>query len=131
MALLGACGDSREDRRAAGAGGRLAADLRVTVRPEGPRGGEEVRRIRCARMGSAATESRCRRLGRLVPEGLDPVPARTACAQIYAGPATARVSGELRGVAVSASFSLTDACEVARWKRNAALLGPPPGKGPP
>jgi len=27
---------------------------------------------------------------------------------------------------VSASFELTNACEIARWRRNAALLGPPP-----
>ena len=127
VALLGACGGSGEDRRAPRAGGHLAADLRVTVRPEGPGGGEEIRRIRCARLGNDATEPPCRRLGTLTPQGLRPVPARTACAQIYGGPATAGVTGDFRGVAVSASFDLTDACEIARWKRNAALLGPPPG----
>jgi hypothetical protein len=26
-------------------------------------------------------------------------------------------------VRVSAEFDLTDACEIARWRRNAALLG--------
>ncbi len=56
---------------------------------------------------------------------LDPVPRRTACAQVYGGPGTARVTGELRGVSVSAEFDLTDACEIARWQRNAALLGAP------
>ena len=126
VGLVGACGGAGEDRRAPSAGGHLAADLRVTVRPEGPGGGEEIRRIRCARLGNDATEVRCRRLGRLTSQDLAPVPARTACAQVYAGPATAHVTGDLGGVTVSASFNLTDACELGRWKRNAALLGPPP-----
>ena len=52
-------------------------------------------------------------------------PFRAACAQVYGGPGTARVTGELRGVRVSAEFDLTDACEIARWRRNAALLGAP------
>ena len=126
LALLGACGGSAEERGGRGAGRQLAADLRVSVRPEGPRGDEEIRRIRCTRLGRDAREPRCRRLASLTRGDLEPVPARTACAQIYAGPATARVTGELRGAAVSASFKLTDACELARWKRNAALLGAPP-----
>lgn len=128
LALLGACacGGSGEDRSARDARGRLPADLSVTVSPEGSAGRTERRRIRCASLGADATKPPCRRLGRLRPESLESVPARTACAQVYAGPATARVSGELRGVAVSASFNLTDACEIARWRRNQALLGPPP-----
>jgi hypothetical protein len=124
-ALLASCG-SGEDPLAPGAGDALGADLRVTVRPEGPDGPERVRRIECGRLGEDAIDPRCRAVGRLAPMDLDPVPRRTACAQVYGGPATARVSGELRGVRVSASFALTDSCEIDRWRRNAALLGPPP-----
>jgi hypothetical protein len=131
VALTGACGGSGEDGRAPSAGARLAADLRVAVRPEGSSGRERTRRIRCERLGGGAREPRCRRLARLTPQDLDPVPATTACAQVYGGPATARVTGELRGMTVSASFNLTDACELARWRRNAALLGPPPRQGGP
>src|ERR671918_787881 len=61
----------------------------------------------------------------LVPRDLDPVPRRMACAEVYGGPGTARVTGELRSVRVSAEFDLTNACEIARWRRNAALLGAP------
>jgi hypothetical protein len=50
---------------------------------------------------------------------------RIACAQVYGGPGTAQVTGELRRVRISAEFALTDACEIARWRRNAALLGAP------
>jgi hypothetical protein len=126
-ALLGCCGGSG-DALAPGAGNRLAADLRVGVRPEGPSGPERVRRVECATLGEDAIDPRCRVLGELEPRDLDPVPARTACAQVYGGPGTARVTGRLRGVRVSAEFDLTDGCEIARWRRNAALLGAP-GQG--
>jgi hypothetical protein len=124
-ALLASCG-SGDDPVAPGAGDGLVVDLRVTVRPEGPSGPEQIRRIECGRVGEDAIGPRCRALGGLEPRDLDSVPRRTACAQVYGGPATARVVGELRGVRVSASFDLTDSCEIDRWQRNAALLGPPP-----
>ena len=98
----------------------------MTVRPEGAGGPERVRRVECATLGKDAIEPRCRALGGLDRKDLAPVPRQTACAQVYGGPATARVTGELRDVQVTASFDLTDACEIARWRRNSALLGPPP-----
>ena len=126
-ALLVSCGGS-QDALAPGAGERLAADLRVSVWPEGPDGPERVRRVECAVLGQDAIDPRCRVLGGLEPRDLDPVPGQTACAQVYGGPGTARVTGELRGVRVSAEFDLTNACEIARWRRIAALLGAP-GEG--
>jgi hypothetical protein len=123
VALLVACGDSGKDPLAPRVDRGMAADLRVTVRPQGSGGPERVRRIECGRLGEDAIDPRCRALGGLEPRDLDPVPERTACAQIYGGPATARVTGVLRGERVSASFDLTDACEIARWRRNARLLG--------
>jgi hypothetical protein len=122
--LLVSCGGSG-DALAPGAGERLVADLRVSVRPEGPGGPERVRRVECAVLGEDALDPRCRLLGGLEPRDLDPVPRGTACAQVYGGPATAHVTGELRAVPVWAEFDLTDACEIARWRRNAALLGAP------
>jgi hypothetical protein len=59
----------------------------------------------------------------LEPRNLEPVPRRATCTQVYGGPGTARVVGEPRGVRVSARFDLSDACEIARWRRNATLLG--------
>jgi hypothetical protein len=123
VASLVSCCGSGEDPLAPGSGGGLVADLRVTVAPEGPGGPERVRRVECAKLGEDAIDPRCRVLAGLDPRDLDPVPPRTACAQIYGGPGTARVTGRLRGVRVAASFELTDACEIARWRRNAALLG--------
>ena len=122
-ALLVSCGGSG-DPLAPGAGD-LVANLRVSVKPEGSGGPERVRRVECAVLGEDAIDPRCRVLGELTPRDLDPVPRRRVCAQVYGGPGTARVTGELRGVRVSAEFDLTDACEVDRWRRNAALLGAP------
>jgi hypothetical protein len=119
--LLVSCGGS--DDALAPEADILAANLRVTVRPEGSGGPERVRRVECGVLGEDAIDPRCRLLGGLEPRDLDPVPRRTACAQVYGGPGTARVTGELRGVRVIAEFDLTDACEIARWRRNAALLG--------
>jgi hypothetical protein len=122
-ALLASCGGSEDALTPEEAG--LMANLRVTITPEGPSGPARVRRVECAILGEDAIDPRCRALGGLVPQDLDAVPRRTACAQIYGGPGTARVTGELRGERVSAEFDLTDACEIARWRRNAALLGAP------
>jgi hypothetical protein len=121
--LLVSCGGG-EDPLAPNAGG-LAADLRVTVRPQGPTGPERVRRLECAVLGEDAIDPRCRVLAGLRPRDLRPVPRRTACAEIYGGPGTARVTGELRGERMSARFDLTNGCEIARWRRNRALLGAP------
>jgi hypothetical protein len=121
--LLVSCGGS--DDALAPEAGRLAANLRVTVEPEGPGGPERIRRIECGVLGEESIDPRCRLLGGLESRDLEPVPRGTACAQIYGGPATARVRGELRGARVSAEFDLTDGCEIARWRRNAPLLGAP------
>jgi hypothetical protein len=122
-ALLVSCGDA--DDALVPRSGELAANLRVTVKPEGPTGPERVRRVQCAVLGEDAIDPRCRVLGGLEPRDLEPVPRRMACAEVYGGPGTARVVGELQGVRVSAEFDLTNACEIARWRRSAALLGAP------
>lgn len=45
-----------------------------------------------------------------------------ACTQIYGGPETATVTGELDGEEVDATFSRSDGCEIARWDVAAPLL---------
>jgi hypothetical protein len=56
-----------------------------------------------------------------------PVPAGTMCTEIYGGPQTATVTGRFRGEPVSAGFSRTDGCQVARWDAHLALLVEPGG----
>ena len=60
----------------------------------------------------------------------EPVPANVACAEIYGGPATARVAGTLAGQPIDATFNRINACEMARWDRVEALLGRAPAQGP-
>ena len=66
-----------------------------------------------------------------VPSGITardfaPVPPATACAEVYGGPATARVEGTLDGKPIDATFDRRNACEMARWDGVEALLGPAP-----
>jgi hypothetical protein len=103
--------------------------LRVEVRPEGRRGGRSLRTIAC-RPDRAREDPRCKRLDRIEPGDFGPV-GRRACIQVYGGPATARVTGTLRGRRIDADFSLTDGCEIERWRRLAVLLGEPPVRGGP
>ncbi len=55
-----------------------------------------------------------------------PIPGDTACAEIYGGPATARVDGVLDGKPLHSTFTRTNACEMERWDRVPELLGPVP-----
>ena len=115
-------GDDDEDKPTAA----LAADLTVTVRPTGPDGPANSRRIRCEELGPKADTAACRQLAGLSAAQLEPVPDNVACTQIYGGDATARVRGELHGKPVDARFELTNGCEIERWDRNRVLLDDAP-----
>jgi hypothetical protein len=127
---LAACGCGDDANGSDGSDGGAAAprsagaDLTVTVRPKGKDGPARTRRIRCERLGEGSR--RCRRLRGLTARSLAPVPDDVACTEIYGGPATARVRGVLRGRRVDARFDRSNGCEIERWDRNRALLGPAP-----
>src|SRR5688572_24597028 len=110
LTLLTGCGEDDED--AGGGRASAAAELTVTVRPSGPGGPERTRSIECERVGPDAGDPVCRAL---TAARLAPVAPATACAEIYGGPATARVSGTLRDERVDARFNRVNACEIARW----------------
>jgi hypothetical protein len=55
-----------------------------------------------------------------------PVPANTACAQIYGGPEVAHVVGTHRGRRVDAIFKRTDGCQIARWNKVDVLFAQRP-----
>lgn len=65
-----------------------------------------------------------------------PTPKNQACAEIYGGPATAKVTGSWNGRAVDATFNRVDSCAIDRWNNAVALLAltgndiNPPGKSP-
>jgi hypothetical protein len=120
LTLFAACGDSDEEA-GGGDASPLAADLIVVARPEGPDGPVRRRHVECERLDSTAA----RGCSDLTAKRLAPVPGETACAEIYGGPATARVTGTLRGERIDARFSRVNACEIERWDRNVDLLGRP------
>jgi hypothetical protein len=66
----------------------------------------------------------CRRLAR-IRRPFAPVPAETACTQIYGGPQVARVTGTYQGKRVWARFNRTDGCQIARWNRVRVLFPVP------
>jgi hypothetical protein len=125
LALLAGCGGGDDDSDESPER-PLAADLTVVVR-KNPDDVGRRRTIRCTELGPKAPEPACRRLAGLSSDQLAPVPADTACTQIYGGPSVASVKGTLRGERVDASFELINGCEIERWDRNRVLLGDLPG----
>jgi hypothetical protein len=113
LALLASCGEDDEDAGGVGP----TTKLTVTVWPDGRDGPKRTRTFECP--GAEG----CRGLS---AERLAPVPEKTACTEIYGGPAVARVTGTIRGEAVDARFNLTNGCEIGRWNRNRDLLGVAP-----
>jgi hypothetical protein len=114
LLLVAGCGsgDDDDDRPSAPA----MTELTVTVWPEGRGGPMRERQVECP--GADVC-------GELSAQSVAPVPRDIACTAIYGGPNVARVTGTLRGEPVDALFSLEDGCQIARWERNRALLGPP------
>ncbi|WP_194265910.1 hypothetical protein [Arthrobacter yangruifuii] len=49
------------------------------------------------------------------------------CTQQIRGMQRAHVTGTVNGEAVDTTFSLTDGCQISRWERLTALLGPADG----
>ena len=126
LALLAGCGGGGDGDSDESAGRPPAADLTVVVR-KNPDDVGRRRTIRCTELGPKASQGVCRSLAGLSRDQLAPVPADTACTQIYGGPSVASVKGTLDGRRVDASFELTNGCEIERWDRNRVLIGDPPG----
>ena len=97
--------------------GSPAADLRVTVWPQGRAGPARVSVLHCPSAGAA-----CRKLGAVPGNPFAPTPAGIACTQIYGGPEEALVVGRFRGRPVWARFHRRDGCGIARWNRVAFLF---------
>lgn len=54
---------------------------------------------------------------------LDPVPRDVACTEIWGGPQTATITGELDGATIDAELSRANGCEIARWDALVPVLG--------
>jgi hypothetical protein len=102
---------------------RFTAQLRVTIWSHGKPGASVGYTLSCpsGRGTLPAARSACSKLSRLGASAFAPVPAGTACTEIYGGPQTA-VRGRLDGETIDASFSRNDGCEIERWTRVSFLL---------
>src|SRR5688572_17055799 len=104
------CGDADEQEARAPHG----TDLEIVVRPQGPGGPTRRDRLRCP------GDDRCADLD---AKDFEPTPADVACTEIYGGPGTARVTGQLEGRPIDVRFSRNNGCEIARWDALEWLLG--------
>ena len=68
-------------------------------------------------------EAACAAIAQAGADAFSPPPKDQACTEIYGGPQTASVKGVVDGEEVSAAFSRTNGCEIARWDALAGLLG--------
>lgn len=113
----------------AGCGGNTTSSsastkLRVTIWPQGENNRKVTYTLACPQATGTlpAARSACSKLRRLGTRAFAPVPANTACTEIYGGPQIARVSGRLAGKSIKANFKRTNGCEIARWSRLAFLF---------
>jgi Subtilisin inhibitor-like len=121
-ALLGviaatACGGAAVDIDTVPAEPRY--DLTITYWPQGKDGPSSTATLSCDPTGGTHPDpsSACAALD-AHPEALHPVPADTACTEIYGGDQVALVEGN----GVRAILNRTNGCEIARWDALAPLL---------
>lgn len=106
-------------------GTAVAADLTVTLDETGS-GATTTWHLTCGPdggdhpdpAGACATLAAAGGVTALAPPRKDVV-----CTEIYGGPQTAHVEGTVAGTRVSADFSRTNGCGIARWDPLAPLLG--------
>ena len=110
----GSDSDSDDEDSPSAAGTSLEATLDI----DGGQGDE------AARTGSVACESQvdCPGAESLTPADFEPVPAETACTEIFGGPETATITGSLAGEPVEGEFSRANGCEIERFDRFTPLL---------
>ena len=117
-AALAGCGSDEPNPSAPG--DDQLAQLVITVDDDGE-GGAPARELKldCAE----PTDSQaCGAVAGVSARDLAPTPPDTACTQLFGGPETATMKGQIRGEDVDAQFSRSDGCEIERWERVAPLL---------
>ncbi|WP_182112282.1 MULTISPECIES: SSI family serine proteinase inhibitor [unclassified Actinotalea] len=100
-----------------------AASLTVTVDETGS-GATTTLTLTCDPAGGdhPDPEGACAALAAVGTAGLAETPPDVMCTQQWGGPQVATVEGTVDGAPVSARFSLTDGCEIARWDALVPLL---------
>jgi hypothetical protein len=98
-------------------GSSAPTNLRITVWPQGKTGSSSTYTLKCPQGTGTLPKARaaCSKLRQVSAKAFAPVPAGTACTEIYGSPETAEVGGRLAGKPVTAEFERTNGCEIARW----------------
>jgi hypothetical protein len=99
-------------------------ELRVALWTKGEGiGSPHVWTLRCAPVGGTLPKplGACRRLDRLAAP-FAPVPAGSACSDVFSGPQVGIVTGSFRGRRVRAVFRRSDSCQTERWSRVSFLF---------
>src|SRR4051794_3401086 len=110
VVLAFAAGCGAEDESAAPAQGRFAQlVVRVDADGNGAKPGKQVE-LTCATPDENAA---CRAASRLQAADFEPVSPKRVCTDIFGGPETATITGELDGQAVKGTFRRANGCEVA------------------
>ena len=108
--------------------GAADTELQIRLWREGRgRGAVRTWTLRCDPAGGTLPRS-ARACGRLagLQRPFAPVRKDVLCTQIHGGPQEALVSGRHRGARIAARLSLTDGCQIERWRRIGFLT---PGYG--
>ncbi len=118
VVALAGCGSDEPNPSAPG--DDQLAQLVITVDDDGE-GGAPARELElnCA---EPTDSTACGAVAGVSARDLAPTPSDTACTQLFGGPETATVKGQIRGEDVNATFSRSDGCEIERWKRVEPLL---------
>ena len=103
---------------------------RLTVEVTDGEGGSTRAVLTCAAGADEATgylrlenaPALCRRLGELKGFLTSRPPRGRVCAEVFGGPAKARISGRIDGRRVERRLARTDACEISDWDRADILL---------
>jgi len=99
-------------------------DLRLALWAKGEGiGSPRVLTLRCDPAGGTLPKplGACRRLDRLAAP-FAPVPAGSACSDVFSGPQVGIVTGSFRGRHVRAIFTRSDSCQTERWSRVSFLF---------
>jgi hypothetical protein len=112
VALVAGCGD--DDSPAGTPPAEDTTELRFQLDADGP-GGEaaQVQRLEC---GGDAEVPACPLVSDLPPDPTAPVPPDTACTEIYGGPDTLHVEGNLAGRPIEGTFTRENGCEIERFE---------------
>ena len=120
IAVVALAGCGSDDPNPSAPGQDQLAQLVITVDDDGE-GGAAARELEltCA---EPTDSTACGAVAGVSARDLAPTPSDTACTQLFGGPETATIKGQIRGEDVDATFSRSDGCEIERWKRVEPLL---------